>query len=70
MNRGKEPLASLCEKKFILDAIKDNKVGLSLYCTESALMNARLALDVIMAATLFSHGCSGWMDEECTTIVP
>ena len=27
MNRGKEPLASLCERKFVLDAIKENKVS-------------------------------------------
>lgn len=28
MNKGKEPPISLCEKKFLLDAIKENKVPL------------------------------------------
>lgn len=27
MNRGKEPPLSLCEKKFMLDTIKESKVG-------------------------------------------
>lgn len=27
MNRGKEPLVSLCERKFVLDAIKESKVS-------------------------------------------
>jgi hypothetical protein len=26
MNRGKEPQVSLCERKFILEAIKESKV--------------------------------------------
>lgn len=30
MNRSKDPQVSLCERKFILDAIKENKVGLGL----------------------------------------
>ena len=27
MNRSKEPPVSLCERSFVLDAIKENKVG-------------------------------------------
>ena len=44
MNRGKEPLASLCERRFVLDAIKENKV--SPYCTGFTLLHARLTLGV------------------------
>ena len=44
MNRGKEPLASLCERRFVLDAIKENKV--SPYCTEFTTLHARLTLCV------------------------
>ena len=50
MNRGKEPLASLCERKFVLDAIKENKV--SPHCTERALTRARLTPGATASATL------------------